>query len=518
MAVEVKFTGDADQLKREEEAVAAATDKVKESFRASAAEARQLEQFARRAFENTRTPAEKHAATMEKLRLAYSAGKLDMDTYGRAAQQAARRLEEANKPAEEFVVAQNEFVTQAASIISGYLGVSNAISLVSEALREAVREQREFADASRATVRGAAQFLQLTGEQAGFDRLAAAARDIRGRGVGVQPGAAEEIVFRLESAGLLEERGSLIRAAALGIIPDVQAAVRAAATAQGAFGREEAGSLLDLINKSLVAASRTQFTAEDVLSASATTATAARAVGLSDEANLALFARVSQATPDPSTAATQTRAFLSALDKAGIRDANLESLLAKVVENTNRGTDLRSVFTEDEGLRGARAVLADTRFVTDLLRQIDRANQTDVLAERTALAERIPDIDAERRRAVSEGQRAIAGRDLALIGQLRESEFGEAENIRLLQGRPSGSRFFSRMLDTINRTVFGIGPVDLNNPGQINSALLDARRQGNQELIEAINRLRETQDQLRRQMARENRPAVTPNRAETEGQ
>jgi hypothetical protein len=142
--------------------------KITASARAAAKEEEQLATAAKRVYDETRTPAEQHNARMERLNALLKSGKLDQETYGRAAKMAGDELAAAGEKGHKaFGPEALGMVKTFAGALGIGTGLAGAIAMIKHEWKAVIETQKRALEATlpmadaQARFRGAAGFKDL---------------------------------------------------------------------------------------------------------------------------------------------------------------------------------------------------------------------------------------------------------------------------------------------------------------------------------------------------------------------
>jgi hypothetical protein len=234
MASRVDIDGTTRGLSRELAKLQKELDKLKaQGFQANTKASQDLERAGKKAFESTRTAAEKYTATQKQLLAAVKAGKISLDTYNRAVSQAAGELKDAERSSNKF----GESITQQAFAMgAGFATVSQAVNLVRESFQAWLEDTREMAQRADDITDAAVTFAALQTPGTAGQRL----QETIGRAQG-ELGAADALDLQqsLQSAAGTYEKGAaifdeVIQAAKTGLPAEVggEAAIQAFAAGE----------------------------------------------------------------------------------------------------------------------------------------------------------------------------------------------------------------------------------------------------------------------------------------------
>jgi hypothetical protein len=306
--------------------------KVSEESRKAQKEQEEFGRLAKRVWEDTRTPMEAHQSRMERLAKMVQQGKLDADTYSRAASDSYAKMEKAlTKTGDEAKKTGDELkrtgdkgseafsglgkqILSAFSTLTGFAGTLGTINQVLDKMREA---KREAAQEARDAEFDVGSLKQMTGgDQKRYDTLAGAAKEIFSRGGARSMAEGARIAFALESAGILDQRETFIQLKAKSIINDTAGLARSTKTMITSMGEDQAGTVRQVISKGMAAGRWAPTYMQEILPAAARAGTEAKTAGITDKELLATTALLAEAGGDPGRATTQEKAMFRTITLA----------------------------------------------------------------------------------------------------------------------------------------------------------------------------------------------------------
>lgn len=166
------FTGDASQLVQEYDKLEERARKLEETQRRGSkasteankklqAELKELAREAEQTTKSVATPLEKYEQQMARLDKQLQAGAISQETYNRAVAKAGQELEAASRTQDSYF---KSGLTNLVQMAAGWVSVTSAINLASNALKEKQRIEREAADKQVSVAASEALVLQnLTG-------------------------------------------------------------------------------------------------------------------------------------------------------------------------------------------------------------------------------------------------------------------------------------------------------------------------------------------------------------------
>jgi len=207
----------------------------------------------------------------------------------------------------------DNLTTSVGKYAAAFVGIGTAISGVSKLFGKMKKDMDDAANSLTATEDSMKRLVQIASSPEDLQNLIAKSRSIS-KQYGISQSRAADLVF----TGRSEDRmGQIDFLAGLSKFTNPEALMKSVTTFQRSFGRQEAGSDRQLVNKFLAAANVSRLSVEEIApQAAAITADAGR-VGFSDEAVLAAFSQAVSATKSPEMAATRLRAFATVAGKEG---------------------------------------------------------------------------------------------------------------------------------------------------------------------------------------------------------
>ncbi len=377
--------------------------KISNEARQAAKANQELERSAKRVFDETRTPQERHHAKLRELGTLLAQNKISQETFGRAVKQSQLHLDAAGSAAVKAFGAAA--LAQLSSYALGMVSIGAAVGTVTagikamqKAAEDAASKQRE----AKFSLGSLAQVADKPGKGPDtYEKLKAAGEEM------FRAGGAESLeegyrqVFDIKSAGQMEDLPLFTRLKQSRMIQQPGVTAKAASTLQTSMGKEQTGGLKQMVSKGLAAAVIAPGTAEDVLQAAAQAAPSAAELKLSDEELLSATAIVAKATGDTQEAGTRIESLLKGLEKIAspttmeqmrgivpgrpdirfgeMKGKNLQAML-KEVESKNLGAgDLQELFGRKEAVQAYRLLLRNKPEYEGLLGDIREADKGEEL-------------------------------------------------------------------------------------------------------------------------------------------
>jgi len=471
----INMTGDNADAIRQFQGVLAAEKKQEEALRKigqesakSAREFKKLEDAAKRVWEQTRTPLEKYNGEVAKLDRLMKTTTMTQDTYNRRVAQLKTEYQlAANAGKKAYGL---EALNQVKGMITGYIGISTAINLITTSLNEMAAAEAEAAQKAKDSRMGMGSLGQVavgrTQEEREADkkRLDAEARAIYMAGGAENLDQAARVRFALRSAGQDEYIDLFTQLRSTGLVQTPDVMVRAATTLISSMGKEETGDARALVSKAFGASLYSPATAEAILEASAKSGGSAGALKLRDEEVLAGTAIMSKTTGSADIGGTAFASLLRAIDKkrggeakkisqkeqmrrssAGepaIREEekpvdfsgmSLKDILLKIQGMKLEGVKLQKFFGRQEAVRAYRDLLQNLPEYERAVADVERAERTDEVGGRLRLYQTDPSQvaakKAEEQKAMEEVQRTGMGtvENIADTMQLRWKQASREE-------------------------------------------------------------------------------------------
>lgn len=320
------------------------SSKDAEKYAASAA--KELERFANATKLINRTPLERYADTMHQLNRALKAGKLDQESFNRAAARAKTEYDGVAKAGNlAFGASALDNLT---SYAAGLLSISAGLGTVAGAFREVQQRAEEIGGRQRADMPSMSQLSQVATSDAHYLEMVEASQQTFVEGGTDTIGGAAVMQFGLTSADLEKFRKDVNELAASGAMDNLPAVVDSAAGLRDAFGEKEAGGFRFIVSKAIGASQLGRGNVTAQLQAASEAGAQAGALGLSDEDTFAGVATISPVT-GASVAGTQLRSLFTAIEKDGItggyleRGRSLKEYLGDIKSLETSGEDIRTV-------------------------------------------------------------------------------------------------------------------------------------------------------------------------------
>lgn len=511
--IKTTMTADAQQLLAAQKQVAQGAANVTNEYRTITQESARLSSAATRAFNETRTPLEKYNAKLNDLGTLLRKGKLDQETYNRAVEQAGDRYRAATDKGSKFT----GVLTAIAGTVGGVLSVAAAANMLKEAFAAVNEEATKAAESVKSGFSSRAELAQVLDSMGAADEQIGAFMT-RG-GAGANRGLAAQSVFEMQSAGLVGDIETFLQVGRTGLVaadamPDVIGAIK---SLQVAFGEQEAGKSKAILSKALAAGAVAKGSMQDVVTATSSAGADAASLGLSDEETMAAIAVLSVPLGSVDVGGRHAAALFRELKKGGFK-GNLNQALDMMQTRMASGETVMQILGSEnaEASKAANLLLTNRQPLAGLTAGVQAGNTGEALAAKLAMLEADPRARAQAIAAAGEGVVDVARTDLGTRETLRSSLVTQHGELTRLQGVDPFSRWimssmedgwFSKLTSTTRSSDFTGQLVDQK---YIQDELTKAIAAGNNDLVNVLKNIDETQKQLR-EMIQAERNAQTRN-------
>jgi hypothetical protein len=390
----------------------------------TAAAAKEMDRFAKATKDVNRTPLEKYADEMLRLNRAFKAGKIDQETFNRAVAKSKLEFQQAGHAGNQAFGASA--IGNLTSYAAGMVSVSAAIGLVTKALADKRAEENRLGEGQFQDAPSLAMLAQVADTPEDLKRLQDEAKKTFAEGGAKTIGEAAALQFSLESGGVGNLRGDFSRMQASGLVPNASLMAESAIKMTAGMGAAETGDFRSVVSKSFGAGKLGLGSAEELLSAAASTSSQASRLGLSDEELLASISTAS-AVVGPNEAATQIEALLKGIEVEGIGGGMLQGgkTLREQIDAISglekSGVDIRELLGgRQEAVKGFGILSSEQgrAAMSANLANIATSQQEDWFGQKVAMAEAVPSNAA-----------AIAARQAKAGADLAGERTGDVENI-----------------------------------------------------------------------------------------
>lgn len=289
--------------------------------KATAAAAKEMDRFAKATKDVNRTPLERYADEMLKLNRALKAGKIDQETFNRAVEKSKQSFQQAGHAGNQAFGAGA--MANLASYATQMAGVAAAVELVRKALVAKREEENRLGENQFRDAPSLGMLAQIEHDPVKLERLQNEAKKTFAEGGAKTIGEAAALQFSLESGGVGNLRGDFSRMQASGLVPNASLMAESVIKMTAGMGAAETGDFRSVVSKAFGAGKLGLGSAEELLSAAASTSSQASRLGLSDEELLASISTAS-AVVGPNEAATQIEALLKGIEVEGIGSGMLQ--------------------------------------------------------------------------------------------------------------------------------------------------------------------------------------------------
>jgi hypothetical protein len=506
------ITGDASKLTEEQRKVAEAAKSMRNEFAEVDRTIQRMGREADRVFRDTRTAQENYNKQLDNLSTLLRHNKIDQDTYNRAVRQAKEAFDDAGDAGKRTF--GDAFNARVASNITALGGMLSITQLIRETFSGAREEADRIGDTLDLRFLTRGQIAQVAGTEAEFREMSALSESLLARGAATSIVESDKIVLALKAANQLSEADVFGDIARVGLVDELEGLVKAVNFMKQNFGEAESGGARAMLSKAFAAGGPSTFESIELLKEAAQVSGGAQKAGLSDEELLAALTVLAESATSPELAKTLLRNVFAAGAKKDIKSTGLADLIGQFQGQMQADRQTSAQYFGDiRTIEGFDLLVRDFAQVAQLTKDIMAANSGDMLDQKIRLM--------EREESTAIGKRVAIGRmDVSKIQtgigafEQQQDAIDSATEEMLIQG---GVGPFMRSLGRTGRgwqRYFGISPgpsaattMDYMSQGQI---------QGNQALIDAVQRVVDLQGQatqlLQRQDDREERRGQDPQR------
>lgn len=372
--VVVQFGGDSSKLVKSIKDVDAAANQLDQTEKRLTQSAKEMERAAIKAFKDAQTPAQEFQRKMEGLGRVFKDGKISQEEYSVA----VRKVKEAYRqiPPELRNVEGNMVRLQMANketfgqkLLNNINAVKYAIGAVGAAaaaatriITEMERVRSEAAQQSKDVLGGYAQLGQLSTDSGKVNELRGVARQMFASGIGENLDQASNLVFQLQSAGLMGDRSLFERAARTGLLADPsRTAKEVAGLIKNFEGIDQTGTVSDILSKASAVSAISRESIDVIVQRAAQASSEAEGVMATDEETLAAIGVLTTGKM-PEQASTQLRATFRAMGVKGIEGGTFEERIKRLDEMTSTMTQAHT-----QELLGSSEAVAGFRFLRNQL-------------------------------------------------------------------------------------------------------------------------------------------------------
>jgi hypothetical protein len=327
-------------------------------------------------------------------------------------------------------------IKSVAKLATGFVSVGSAVSLVMRTLEDLDRIAEEAAQKVTATAAASGELAQLAdGDPQKLQMFNARAEALLAAGGARDLEHAKDIQFSLESGGIGTET-QLAADAFIVTRGQPEKFLRDASKFQRGIGADEAGSLRDVLSKSLGASGGTPETAMAIMSNALEALSPASIMKIRDEEVMALMAVLTNVTKSPEQAGTISKALLNKMMTMGFDEgAPLMQSLQSIQGMNLSNEELKKLFGSEEALAGFKQTMSSVdpvtgqNLYTKMLSDIEDAQATRLFDRTVDVALTQEDVRAAREGRRSAGRLEIARRDRG-IARIESESAIENELVR----------------------------------------------------------------------------------------
>jgi len=386
--------------------------------------ARQREAMHRRGQQITRenmTAQERYNSKLRELRTLLRAGMITQQDYSRAAGRARRELEGVEAAGEKAFGA--DALSKVGQFAASFASVTVAIGGITTALREMEQVRREAGQRlaqSRIDIGSLAQLARTPEE---MQKLVQMAQRVRASGGAASDAEAAQLVFSLVSAGAKGQVDLFSQMGATGLLPEPAKMAKASKTLLTSMGEAETGGMRAIVSKAFGASAASPARAEELLEAASRAAGSAKALGLTDEELLAATALTATSTGSAEMGGTQVAALLKSIEKqrGEIGGESLQAMVASIDAKQLGGEELFKFFGRQEAVQAYRVLRDNAGQLQEQIAAVQQAEQQDLTGTMLKLSDAVPALRAARLAAQAKGQREVGEQQMATMNQVADA-------------------------------------------------------------------------------------------------
>lgn len=376
-----------------------------ESSRKLSREEQQAAREAKRAYEASLTPLQKHEQHVKALDGALRKKKITQEQYDAAVRKSAASMENAGKAGNAAFGPRA--LSQLKSYAAGFLTINAAAGVFQRVLEEIDQKRQEWANKQKESRMGLGSLAQVATSAQDMQHLIRSARQVYLAGGAESMDEAGQIVFQARSAGQESYLPLIQELKATGMVGSPQEMVKAITAIQTAMGSGETGEFRGMVSKALAASASTHTSAEDLLLSSTRAAGSAAALGISDEELLASTAVASKAMRSAEEGGTRVAAFLRALEKTPVEGATLEEKVRSI--ETLDAAGQGDLLKDAEALQGFRLISQNMGLYRQTLAAQTSAVERDEVGQRLQFYMSDPALLTARQEAQSKAAAELSG-------------------------------------------------------------------------------------------------------------
>lgn len=394
---------------------------AKDAEKAQAVANRELEKFAKATKDINRTPLEKYADQMLRLNQALKAGRIDQETFNRAASGAKKEFDAAGKSAN--VTFGSAMVAKVGTLGTAITALAPAVDIFKNAMTEAFKEADEAANRLRGDAPGLSELSQLANTPEELATMEAGAKRIYLSGATKSLGEAGQLEYTINSASMAKWRDEIAELQASGTVLNMESMVKGAGALEASMGEKETGGFIRLVSKAFGAGADSPARAEEILLSASKIAAPAKEIGLSDEDVLAAIATYSKEVGTSEEAGTGLKALFAGIAKSEIpKQTSLKGYVGYLSGLEKKGEDLRAILGDSQEAMSALASLRDSgeRYDTNF-QKIKLSDNAGIYTAKVNLYRSSPTQVAAREDRKSMARKVVAQEDEAQKAILAES-------------------------------------------------------------------------------------------------
>lgn len=462
MSANFNITGSADGPIKAVEALNKALDATAKGADGAAVSSKKLQDIAMRIREAA-DPQEKYNRKLDEMKRALQAGLITQAQFEAGAKKLGEQLKKAGDAGGEAFGpgALRNF----GAIASSVTGISSALDLAVDAMRNFRAEQKAAADDALRSRQGIGQLSQLAASDKNpaqaFRNLVAEADAALRSGAASDRGDAASLIFDLAAAGIgKSDRDFAVQMRSSGTLTNVGGLAGSYDALRTAMGANEVGSFREFASKALAAGAASPGSVEQLPVALARAGSAAKSLGISDESLLAAGATLAKEAGSPSEGGTKLAALLGGIQKSGVDVGGMN--LAQMLDRLSREkTGYGGVFADNqEAISAFRTLRSNMSEFTSLEADITKAQSAGLADQAIGL----PNLDrsqfAANLRAQAEGGLAFVNDQTMSRGEnLRQAAMADW-SARLRRERPGLSTEANIAMERFATSIPFLGDAD----------------------------------------------------------
>lgn len=428
--VNISFDGNSDRAAQQADLLRDRIDQLERKLLSTSNTSRKLSREeqaaareAKRAYEASLTPLQKHEQHVKALDGALRKKKITQEQYDAAVRKSAASLDQAGKAGNAAFGPRA--LSQLKSYAAGFLSINAAAGVFQRMLEEIDQKRQEWANKQKESRMGLGSLAQVATSGQDMQHLISSARQIYLAGGAESMDEAGQIVFQARSAGQESYLPLIQELKATGMVGSPQAMVKAITALQTAMGTGETGDFRGMVSKALAASASTHTSAEDLLLSTTRSAGSAAALGLSDEELLASTAVASKAMRSAEEGGTRVAAFLRALEKSPVEGATLEEKVRSI--ETLDAAGQGDLLKDAEALQGFRLISQNMGLYRQTLAAQTSAVERDEVGQRLQFYMSDPALLVTRQEAMAKAKNELSGQAKGVARNRVEAIQGELE-------------------------------------------------------------------------------------------